>query len=162
MRTLLFSGIVTVLTIGVISSCTPDKGSDSLGPLPQASFTVTPVSGSANLFAVSSTTKGGFAWYWDPGDGSGSKVGNATDTLYYDSVGNYRVTLMVLAHGGMDTTSQIVSVTQNDPGVNIVQDSAMTSSNGWTLLNLGAPQLTYNFGQQGLNLSNAVGDGSNM
>ena len=149
MRYLFF---VVKLAAICLSGCTPDKSSESLGPLPTASFTIAPVSGAVNLFAASAGTSGVFSWYWDPGDGSGRKAGGASDTLYYNKQGNYRVVLTVLGHGGYDTVSQIVSVAANDPGVNILQNPGLTSNTGWTLLNISG-SVNPTFTPQGLNLS---------
>jgi len=141
--------------------CTPDNNTAGLGPLPKASFTIAPVSGAVNTFAAAAGSTGVFSWYWDPGDGSGQKSGNASDTLYYSKKGNYRVVLMVLGHGGYDTVSQIVQVAADDPGINVLQNGALTSSTGWTTLNVGGTQTTINFTAQGLNLSNGSGSSTN-
>jgi hypothetical protein len=150
---------VLLMTAAWLAGCTPDKGSASLGPLPKASFTVAPVSGSVNTFALASGSQGVFGWYWDPGDGTGSKAGPANDTLYYSKKGNYRVILLVTGHGGYDTASQIVSVAADDPGINVLQGNSSgaldaSSASAWTVLNTGGAQTTFNFTAQGLNISN--------
>ena len=157
MRTIVFS----LLLIGIVwlSGCTPDKNSASLGPLPKASFTVTPVSGAVNTFAAAASTSGVFSWYWDAGDGSPKKLGNAADTLYYAKHGNYRVTLLVLGQGGYDTVSQVVQVATDDPGINVLQDPTFTSNTAWTTLNTGAPVTTTNLNAPGLNMSNPPNSG---
>jgi hypothetical protein len=146
------AGLALLLTAGCLNGCTPDNKSAGLGPLPKASFTVAPVSGAVNTFAASASTTGTFSWYWDPGDGSGRKPGGASDTLYYAKKGNYRVSLLVLGHGGYDTTTQIVSVTADDPGINILQNASLTTSTGWTILNISG-SLNPAFTASGLNLS---------
>jgi len=150
------AGLALLLTAGCLNSCTPDNKSAGLGPLPKASFTVAPVSGAVNTFAASATGTGIFSWYWDPGDGSQRKQGGASDTLYYANAGNYRVTLLVLGHGGYDTATQIVSVATNDPGVNILQNPSLTTSTGWTILNIGG-SVNPTFTASGLNLSAGSG-----
>lgn len=159
MRNVLFS----LLLVGTawLSGCTPDKNSASLGGLPKASLAIAPVSGAVNTFAAAAGTKDVFSWYWDAGDGSGQKSGAANDTLYYAKKGNYRVTLLVLGHGGYDTVSQIVSVAADDPGINVLQNGALTSPTGWTTLNVGGTQTTINFTSQGLNLSNGANSTTN-
>jgi hypothetical protein len=150
-------GLAALLIISAwLSGCTPDNKSASLGPLPKASFTVAPVSGAVNQFALAATSSNVFGWYWDAGDGTGSKAGKASDTLYYNKHGNYRVALLVTGHGGYDTTSQIVSVAADDPGINILQNAGLTSSAGWTVLNI-AGSLNPTFTPQGLNLSAGSG-----
>src|SRR5258708_20302509 len=88
-----------LITTVWLSGCTPDKGSASLGPLPKASFTVAPVSGAVNTFALASGSQGVFGWYWDPCYWTGSKAGNSSDTLYKSKHGTYRVPLSVTRHG---------------------------------------------------------------
>ncbi|HEX9511968.1 MAG TPA: hypothetical protein VF939_15865 [Puia sp.] len=159
-RALIMGSLAALLITTVwLSGCTPDKGSASLGPLPKASFTVAPVSGAVNTFALASGSQGVFGWYWDPGDGTGSKAGHASDTLYYSKHGNYRVILSVTGHGGYDTASQIVSVATDDPGINVLQGNSSgaldaSSASAWTALNTGGAQTTFNFTAQGLNISN--------
>lgn len=159
MRTVVFSLVLAGTTW--LSGCTPDKTTAGLGALPKASFTINPVSGAVNTFAASASTSGVFSWYWDPGDGSGQKAGGGKDTLYYAKKGNYRVTLLVLGHGGYDTVSQIVAVAADDPGINVLQNGALTSATGWTTLNTGGTQTTINFTSQGLNLSNGANSSTN-
>jgi hypothetical protein len=163
MRTFFSSiiGFAALLTTVWLSGCTPDSNSAGLGPLPKASFSVAPVSGAVNTFAASASSSGVFSWYWDPGDGSGQKMGNANDTLYYAKKGNYRVTLLVLGHGGYDTLSQIVQVAADDPGINVLQNPGLTSATNWTTLNVGGTQTSINFTSQGLNLSNGAGSSTN-
>jgi hypothetical protein len=155
-RTATGVGLTLLLTAGCLSGCTPDNKSASLGPLPKANFTIAPVSGAVNTFAATSGAQGAFSWYWDPGDGSGRKQGNANDTLYYAKKGNYRVGLLVLGHGGYDTTTQIVSVTADDPGINILQNPGLTTSNGWTTLNISG-SLNPTFTASGLTLTAPTG-----
>lgn len=159
MRNFLF---VSVLLAAVcLGGCTPDKNSAGLGPLPKAGFTVAPLSGAVNTFVASATSTGVFSWYWDPGDGSIRKMGNANDTLYYKNKGNYRVSLLVLGKGGYDTASQIVSVAATDPGINVLQDPGFTSNMSWTPLATGGTATTINFNAPGLNLSNGPGSNTN-
>jgi len=154
MRTLFSFGLTALLIMACFIGCTPDKGSAGLGALPKASFTVSQVSGATNTFAATASTTSVFSWYWDPGDGSGRVQGSANDTLYYAKKGNYRVTLTALGHGGYDTVSQIVQVASDDPGINILKGSDLTSSADWTVLNTGGTQTTFNFISSGLNISN--------
>jgi PKD repeat protein len=145
-----------LLTLGWLAACTPDKSEPALGPLPKSSFTVAAVTGKINTYVLSATSQGVFSWSWDPGDGTGSKVGQQSDTVYYSKKGNYKVVLLVLNKGGYDTTSQVITVANDDPGINILQGGAMdaNSQQYWTTLNTGGPQTAFNFTAQGLNISN--------
>jgi hypothetical protein len=148
--------ILVVTATASLSGCTPDNKSESLGPLPKASFTVTPVSGKVNTWAATANTTGTFQYMWDNGTGSGAKLGSSTDTVFYDSAGNYRITLTAFGHGGFDTASQIIEVDSNAPLVNVLVNPSLTTSAGWDTLYPGGTETTINFTAQGLNLSNGL------
>lgn len=92
--------------------CTPDKPGD-LGVKATASFTVTPVTGKVNTYALQSTSQNAFAYQWDKGNGSFAK-GNALDTAYFPVKGTYTVKLRAFGRGGYDSTGQSVTVTVDD------------------------------------------------
>jgi PKD repeat protein len=152
---------LVVASIASLSGCTPDNKSENLGPLPTASFTVTPLAGKVNTWVATSTTKGAFQWEWDLGLGSGPTLGGESDTLFYDSAGVYRLTLTAFGHGGFDTTSQLIEVDSNAPLVNVLVNPSLTTDSGWTILNTGGTQTTIAFTPQGLNFSNAPNSGTN-
>jgi hypothetical protein len=158
------AGTVLALLVAAtasLSGCTPDNKSESLGALPNASFTVAPVSGKSNTFVATAGTNNIFQWYWNAGDGSNSALGGSSDTLFYPLAGNYRVTLTAFGHGGYDTASQIVEVDSNAPLVNVLVNPSLTTDSGWTILNTGGTQTTIAFTPQGLNLSNAPNSSTN-
>ena len=144
-------------------SCTPAKGPSGLGPLPTASFTVTPVSGAVNLYALAATSQGGFEYYWNQGTGTGSVAGALNDTVYYNKAGTYKVTLLVVGKGGYDTAVQSISVAADDPGINILLGSDLTTADAsdWTALNTGGAQTTFTFTSGGLNISNGTNSSTN-
>src|SRR5580693_4658990 len=144
-----------------LSGCSPDNKSESLGPLPTATFTVTPLSGKANYYVASAATTGVFQYYWNTGDGSASAAGSPNDTIFYPLAGNYRVTLLAFGHGGYDSTTQIVQVDSNAPQVNVLVNPSLTTDSGWTTLNTGGTITTITFTPQGLNFSNAAGSNTN-
>jgi hypothetical protein len=144
-----------VVAAASLSGCTPDNKSESLGALPSASFTVSPVSGKSNTYVATAGTDGIFQWYWNAGDGSAGFLGGSSDTLFYPLAGNYRVTLMAFGHGGYDSASQVVAVDSNAPLVNVLVNPSLTTDSGWTILNTGTTITTINFTPQGLNLSNS-------
>lgn len=144
-----------------LSGCTPDNKSESLGPLPKASFTITPQSGKVNTYVATAGTSNIFEWSWDIGVGGGSHLGGASDTIFYPLAGNYRVVLTAFGHGGFDTVSQIVQVDSNAPLINVLTNPTLTTSTGWTVLNTGGTPTTISFTPQGLNFSNAAGSNTN-
>ncbi len=145
---------LVVAATASLSGCTPDKKSDTLGLVPTASFTVAPLAGKANTWVATANTSGVFQFEWDAGLGTGPLLGAATDTLFYDSLGVYRVTLTAFGHGGYDTASQLITVDSNAPLINVLVNPTLTSSTGWTILNPGGTLTTIAFTPQGLNLSN--------
>lgn len=86
-----------------------------LEPKPDASFTVTPVSGQVNKYLLTSTSTHAFRFDWDKSDGKGYITGKATDTVYFADKGDYTVRLFAFGHSGTDSASQVVNVAQDDP-----------------------------------------------
>jgi len=144
-----------------LSGCTPDNKSENLGLLPKASFTVAPLAGKANTWVATASTNGVFQFEWDAGVGSGPALGAATDTVFYDSAGVYRLTLTAFGHGGFDTVSQLIQVDSNAPLINVLANPTLTTDSGWTILNTGGTQTTIAFTPQGLNFSNPPNSGTN-
>jgi hypothetical protein len=154
-------GVGLALAALCLSGCTPDNNSASLGALPKASFTVTPLSGATNTFVCSAGTQGVFAWYWSTGN-SNPTPGPASDTIHFSQHGNYRIVLTAVGQGGYDTTSQIVSVANDDLGNTVISGGTLNtaSSSDWTFLNTGGTPTTFTFTANGLVLSN-TGAGAN-
>ena len=96
----------------LLINCSPESESD-LGTKATASFTVTPVPGKVNTFALQSTSQNAFGYQWDKGNGSFVK-GNQLDTAYFPLKGNYTVKLRAFGRGGYDSTAQTVSVAVDD------------------------------------------------
>jgi hypothetical protein len=96
-----------------IQSCTKDKG--TLGTPATASFTVTPVAGKINTYALSSTSTGAFSYQWESGDGSPAKGGGPQDTVYFLKKGDYTAKLYAYGRGGYTVASQIINVAADDP-----------------------------------------------
>jgi hypothetical protein len=161
MQSKIFSVALWAMGIISLAGCSPGDKSESLGSVPRASFTLTPLSGKVNYFVASATGTGIFQYYWNKGDGSASVLGGVNDTLFYPLAGNYRVTLMAFGHGGYDSVSQIVGVDSNAPQINVMVNPSLTTDSGWTVLNVGGAQTTIAFTPQGLNLSNAPGSSTN-
>jgi hypothetical protein len=148
-------GLAVLLITICIGACTPDNKNSALGALPKASFTVSPLTGATNTFVASASTTGVFGWYWGTGSGAPA-VGTANDTIHFSQHGNYRLTLTVVGHGGYDTTSQIVSVANDDLGNTVIQGGYLNtaSASDWTVLNTGGSQTTFTFTDAGLVASN--------
>jgi PKD repeat protein len=94
-----------------IAGC--DKDDEELGAKPTASFTISPVAGRVNTFALQSTSENAFGYQWDKGNGTFAK-GQANDTAYFPVKGSYIVKLRAFGRGGYDSTAQTVSVIVDD------------------------------------------------
>jgi hypothetical protein len=124
----------------LISSCSPDSSNRELGPVPTASFSVTPMEGKPYKMIVKSTTQGGFIWRWNYRD---TRVATReTDTLSFAKMGNYPIQFTVFTDGGYATTSQNVTVTADAPVADILKGGDMEtgSEQYWTVLNTGGAQ----------------------
>jgi hypothetical protein len=143
-----------ILTV-CFGGCTPDTKAPALGSTPKASFTVSPVTGATNTFVASAATSGVFGWYWGTGSGAPSP-GTANDTMHFAQHGNYRIVLTVVGPGGYDTTSQVVSVANDDLGNTIIKGGYLTTAyaSNWTTLNTGGTPTTFTFTSAGLVASN--------
>jgi hypothetical protein len=96
-----------------VQSCTKEKG--TLGTPATASFTVTPVAGKVNTYALSSTSTGAFSYQWESGDGSAAKGGGPQDTVYFVKKGAYTAKLYAYGRGGFTVASQVINVAADDP-----------------------------------------------
>src|SRR5687767_1629147 len=86
------AGVIALFLSMAFVACKYDV--KELGAGPEASFTVTPVAGKVNTYAVASTSKNAFIHEWDSGFGAWYR-GAAMDTFYYADKGNYTVRLRV-------------------------------------------------------------------
>ena len=106
--------IISIISLSFLySSC--EYETRDLGPKPVASFTVTPVAGQVNKYLLTSTSQNSFRYDWDKASGAGFVTGKQVDTVYFPDKGNYTVKLLVFGHSGMDSSSQVVVVANDDP-----------------------------------------------
>ncbi|MFC0774898.1 PKD domain-containing protein [Terrimonas alba] len=108
--------LITTLILGtsiLLSSCEYDVR--DLEPKPTASFSITPIAGQTNKYLLSSTSQHTFRYDWDKADGQGFKTGKSVDTAYFADKGTYTLKLFAFGHSGTDTTSQTITVSQDDP-----------------------------------------------
>lgn len=113
-----------LLSLGVLlafSACAPYEDNDIiLPPAPGApSITVEPVAGDPNRVVVKDASSGFFSRVWDFPGGTPAKSTLAIDTVFYQSKGDYIVTMYASAEGG-GGTSQVSST------INIAQDAQPT------------------------------------
>lgn len=108
----IYNSFLLLSSLFIIKACTPDNDG-ALGNKAIASFTVTPVQGKANTYALESTSQNAFGYQWDKGTGAYVR-GNALDTAYFAVKGEYTVTLRAFGRGGYDSSSQKVTVEADD------------------------------------------------
>jgi hypothetical protein len=154
--------ILVVTATASLSGCTPDNKSETLGPLPKASFTIDSLAGVANTFVATAATTGIFEWYWST-SGAGGTSGPSTDTIHFSKKGNYRLTLTAVGPGGYDTASQVVSVPNDDLGNTVIQGGFLNtaSASAWTLLSTGGTTTNFTFGDDGVVLDNGTSGTAN-
>lgn len=111
MKNLLYI-IVALLLVGMYSCkpSVPDK--TDLGPLPNPTFSVSQ-GDTPNEFILSNTTSGAFMTHWNI-ENNGSKEGEVV-TVTIPFMGDYDVTMTTFSSGGSASTTQTVTVTEDDP-----------------------------------------------
>lgn len=109
----LWAHIYFALILLSLSACQPFVEEKSeLGPPPTASFEV--LQGSTpNDFILKNTTEGGFLTQWDLG-ANGQMTGQEVE-VNFPFKGTYEVSMTTFNRGGSGSTSQSVTVTQDDP-----------------------------------------------
>jgi hypothetical protein len=118
---LLLGGMAIVLHEG----CKPENVTTGNGLTASgltAAFTVTPVTGKTNTYALKADETNALGFKWDKGDGS-SAIGKALDTVVLPDAGKYTIVLTALGKGGASVTaSQDITVATSDPlSGNLVQ-----------------------------------------
>jgi hypothetical protein len=111
--------------------CTPEKGSP-LGALPKASFTVQG-GGDNNTVILTNTATNGIP-YWSIN--GGALTPGQTDTVSFTFAGTYSVKEYFAGHGGMDTTTQMVTINQNNAaacGIGVQGFLSGCSGKTWSL-----------------------------
>lgn len=109
-----FSLVLALVAGLLISACSDNSTSGELGSAPpEASFTVSAVSGQENTYLLESTTEGAFMWQWDFGNGNGWQKGNEIDTAFYSRAGDYEIKLRAFGKAGSDSASKSINVAQN-------------------------------------------------
>jgi len=126
--------ILGVLALALYEGCTPEKignGNGLTSTNLTASFTITPVSGKANYYVLKANEAGVLGIKWDLGDGNGSNISKAIDTVFYPDAGTYSVVLTAIGEGGVPVASapQTITVATSDPNSgNLIQGGKFTST----------------------------------
>lgn len=164
-------GIFLICTLFVaaliyITGCQPEAikiGNGLSSKNLKAAFTVTPVTGKTNTYALKADETGVIALKWDKGTGT-STLGKAIDTVAFPDAGTYTIKLTVIGIGGeQNTTSQDVVVATSDPVAgNIIQGGKFNEGDNskWTVTKRGtAASVQFTGGKAVFNGSNYDGIG---
>lgn len=149
----------------LFQACTPDSDDLSLGNKAEASFIVTDISTSEmkNTFVVESTTDGAFLYKWDLGNGQVITSQTPKDTISYEDIGVYTITLTAVSAGGQTMTSQQVETTVDAiAGTSAVQGGDMENAEAWNLTSTGGTMTSYEFSDGAINFTNSNPAQSNV
>lgn len=115
-------------------------------------FTITPGSNANTFKLTASSNSTDFVFhYWNIGDGAGSALGVASQSLFLPDVGTYTVIHTVYGKGGSGPapTSQTINVTTPDPkSGNLVQGGKLDTTSDiskWTVLNISSSGTSWAF-----------------
>lgn len=128
---------ILVMALGLLVSCQPDDnngvGNGILGPVLDASFTVTPVTGKTNTYLLKANSTNYIGSKWDMGTGAGSNPGKSEETLFLPDAGTYTITHTAVGVGGQQySTSKEIVVETSDPiAGNIVQGGKFANAADW-------------------------------
>jgi len=127
--------VLGVVAIGLYEGCKSDSVTGNGNGLATANltaaFTITPVSGKNNTYVLKANETNVLGVKWDLGDGGGSNISKAVDTVFYPDAGTYNVILTVIGEGGQLVSSapQTVTVATSDPNSgNLVLGGKFTSA----------------------------------
>ncbi len=102
-----------IILLLLLISCEPQLAEKSeLGPRPTPSFEIVQDS-TPNDFILRNTTEGAFMTKWDLGD-AGIAEGEEV-SVNFIFAGDYEISMTTFTRGGSATTSQTLTVTQDDP-----------------------------------------------
>jgi PKD repeat protein len=126
--------ILGVLSVGLYEGCKPEtfgNGNGLTSANLTASFTIAPVTGKNNTYILKAAESGVLGFKWDLGDGAGSNISKAVDTVFYPDAGTYNVVLTAIGEGGVQVTSapQTITVATSDPNSgNLILGGKFTSA----------------------------------
>jgi hypothetical protein len=138
------AAIAGAMAISIYTGCKPEKITTGNGLATSglaASFTVTPVTGKTNTYALKADETTALGFKWDKGDGAASP-GKAIDTVTLPDAGKYTIVLTAIGKGGtMVTSSQDITVATSDPvSGNLVQGGKFGAGDDakWIHFNVGS------------------------
>jgi len=125
------------ITLSLFIACQPDDntgvGNGILGPVLDASFTVTPVTGKTNTYTLKATATNYIGSKWDMGTGAGTTDGKSEETLFLPDAGTYTITHTAVGIGGQSyaASKDIVVATSDPVAGNLVQGGKFANAADW-------------------------------
>ncbi len=106
-------GSLAILIITVFYACKPDMANSGLGALPKAAFAVVPSTTNPNNLILVNKSSTPSIPYWKTSTGVLAQGDSARVNFVF--AGTYTITQYVAGHGGLDSTTQTVTIAQSDP-----------------------------------------------
>lgn len=107
-------GIAIILFIGCcIIACREENLNATLGALPKADFTISQGADPNSVLVVNKTNTPSIAYWSVPA--TGLQMTGDSARMRFIFAGTYSIKLLVDAHGGIDTVTKTVTISQNDP-----------------------------------------------
>jgi hypothetical protein len=145
MKRILYSTIIITAIAGCSKPGVDDHGITESNL--DASFTLTPVAGSANKFIAKANDSSYILSKWDVGDGGGAAIDKHSREIFLPDAGTYTITHYAVGRGGVEfSESETVNVATSDPVAgNLVEGGKFESAADeakWTKVNI-APGVSW-------------------
>lgn len=142
---------VALATI-TFTSCQPeefDSGNGLSDPNVDATFTITPIEGSANKFKLVAETNNVISNGWNLGDGVEYR-GGQTEEIFLPDAGTYTITHTAYGRGGLSNSmsQELVVATSDAAAGNLVRGGKFENAEDhgeWTVLNISASGTSWAF-----------------
>lgn len=145
------SVVLGVLGMVMLAGCQPEDSFENNGltdPNLDASFTITPVSGTANRYVLEAQNLNYIFSKWDIGEGI--YQGKSTEEIFLPDAGTYNITHIAIGRGGESkSASQELVVPESDPNAgNLVVGGKFETDEDiaqWTILNISESGASWTF-----------------
>jgi len=146
MKRIIYSTIIIAAIAGCSKPGVDDHGINESNL--DASFTLTPVAGSANKFIAKANDSSYILSKWDIGDGGGAVIDKHSREIFLPDAGTYTIKHFAVGRGGAEfADEETVNVATSDPAAgNLVQGGKFESAGDdaeWTRVNISAPAVTW-------------------
>lgn len=148
-----FAALLAVIAVISFTGCQPDEAGNGNGLSDtnvDASFTITPVAGSANRFILKSDGSNVITNKWNIG--KGVFKGSDNQEVFLADAGNYTISHTAIGRGGVSNTlSQQLAVSTSDPAAgNMVKGGNFLNAEDqaqWTILHISGTATNWTFNE---------------